>query len=222
MESPTGEAADPQRFERHLSTLDVTALGVGAIIGGGIFASLGTAALGSAATPGAGPSLMLSTALTALCCGLTALCYSELATLFPTAGSAYAYSRQAFGRRAGFLMGWCLTLEYAIANVAVALSWGEYASDLLRSAGVRVPCSPALLGAGVVLLLTLLLSRGQRASASLNNAMVSFKVAVLLLFVGLGLWFLPPATLLQNWQPFFAGGARGTLYGAAVIFFSFI
>ena len=219
---PAATARDKPLFERHLSTLDVTLLGIGAIIGGGIFASLGTAAVGTALRPGAGPSLMLSTGLTALVCALTALCYSELATLWPTAGSAYAYTRHAFGARPAFLIGWCLTLEYAVANVAVALSWGDYAKVLLENAGLPIPLSSRTLGAGIVALLTWLLWRGRRVSSRLTNVLVLIKVAVLLLFVALGAVLITPATMWQHWQPFFSGGARGTLYGSAVIFFSFI
>ncbi len=216
---------------RSLGTLDVTLLGIGAIIGGGIFASIGSAAVGSPGHEGAGPSLVVSVALTAWVCLLTAVCYSELAALMPTSGSAYAYTRRAFGSQIGWLIGWCLTLEYAVANVAVAISWGEYAATfahpLLQALGVVTASQPSrwltrLLGAGIVLLLTATLIRGTRESSRLNNILVVFKVGILLFFVGLGLSTVSGDSLWQNWQPFQPHGWSGTLYGSAVIFFAFI
>jgi APA family basic amino acid/polyamine antiporter len=217
-------------LRRTLGTFDVTLLGIGAIIGGGIFASIGTAAVGSTTHPGAGASLMVSVAVTALVCLLTALCYSELATLLPSAGSAYAYTRQAFGPRLAWIMGWCLTLEYAVANVAVAISWGDYAGALgqsiLNSCGYAVAAPSQAVtraaGAALVLALTVALVHGTRTSSQLNNLFVIFKIARLIFFVALGLCLIAPQTLWANWQPFAPHGAKGTLYGSAVIFFSFI
>ena len=227
MRNPSNPPTTPT-LQRSLGLFDVTLLGVGAIIGGGVFASMGSAAVGSASRPGAGPSLMLSVLITALCCLLTALCYSELAARMATAGSAYAYTRRAFGPRLAWLVGWCLTLEYAVANVAVALSWGEHAASLWAGpAGAETAVGAGAgaargLGALAVLGLTALLVRGQRESTRLNNLLVLFKMAVLLLFIGLGLTTLAPGQVLHNWQPFFPNGFGGTLHGAAIVFFSFI
>ncbi len=133
------------------------------------------------------------------------------------------------GEGLAWVVGWCLTLEYAVANIAVALSWGDYAASLLLAFGVGpAPQTAAAalwgrgLGAACVLLLSWALLAGSRESSRVNNVLVLFKVAILLLFVGLGLHCIGPQTLVHHWQPFFPNGARGTLYGSAVIFFSFI
>jgi APA family basic amino acid/polyamine antiporter len=234
---------------RGLGVVDVTLLGIGAIVGGGVFASIGTAAVGTAERVGAGPSLIASAGLTALVCALTAVCYSELAALAPAAGSAYTYSQLAFGRTVSWFIGWTLTLEYAVANVAVATSWGNYLRGLCAGFGLHLPfwlstetqtmlrtpelaaAAPRFLGApfsinafaaAVLLSLTLLLVRGMRESSQINNALVIVKILVLLLFVGLGCVLITPSGLARNWTPFAPNGMRGTLQGAAVIFFSYI
>ena len=244
---PSKSSAPPPALPRSLGALDVTLLGVGAVIGGGVFASIGSAAVGTDARVGAGPSLMLSAAFTAAVCALAAMCYGELAARLPSAGSAYAYAHQAFGRPVAWIVGWTLTLEYAVANVAVAVSWGHYFAALCARLGVNLPTwcvvewrsalsqpppgtpmlgdlplSLNLCGAGVVLALTAVLVRGMRESARINNALVLFKIAVLLLFVVLGLVLVTPPVLESHWQPFFPHGMQGTLQGAAVIFFSYI
>jgi APA family basic amino acid/polyamine antiporter len=226
---PSSAPPAAARLGRSLSAFDLTLLGVGAIIGGGIFASVGTAALGDAERLGAGPSLTLSIVLTAGVCAITALSYSELAARLPSAGSAYAYARAAFGPRLAWTVGWCLTLEYAVANVAVAISWGNYAASLLQMA---VPAARSAvwggqslgpwLGALCILGLTASLLWGTRQSSRLNNFLVVFKVAILLGFVGLGLAACAPSRLWANWHPYMPNGWSGTLYGAATMFFSFI
>src|SRR5580704_4432725 len=115
------------------------ALGVGAIIGTGIFATIGSASAGDAARPGAGPAVMLSFILTAVVCGFTALCYAEFASMVPTAGSAYTYAYATLGELVAWIIGWDLLLEYAIGNTAVAISWAGYANALLRGLGVNLP-----------------------------------------------------------------------------------
>src|SRR5262245_12608877 len=114
-------------------------LGIGAIIGAGIFATIGTGAAGDAARPGAGPSLVLSFAITAGVCAFTALCYAEFASMVPIAGSAYTYSYATLGELVAWIIGWDLIIEYAIGNVAVAISWANYFRSLLDSLGIRFP-----------------------------------------------------------------------------------
>src|SRR6516225_3039593 len=108
------------------------ALGVGAIIGTGIFATIGSASAGDPGHPGAGPALMLSFVLTAVVCGFTALCYAEFAAMVPVAGSAYTYAYATLGELVAWIIGWDLLLEYAIGNTAVAISWASYTDGLLR------------------------------------------------------------------------------------------
>src|SRR5215467_3616327 len=112
------------QLKKALGPWNLIALGIGAVIGAGIFATIGTAAAGDRFRPGAGPALMLSFVLTAVVCGFTALCYAEFASMVPVAGSAYTYSYATLGELVAWIIGWDLILEYAIGNVAVAISWG--------------------------------------------------------------------------------------------------
>jgi APA family basic amino acid/polyamine antiporter len=129
------------RLKKNLSAVDLTMLGVGAIIGAGIFSTIGTAAAGNLADgrPAAGPALMLSFVLTGLACGFTALCYAEMAAMIPVSGSAYTYAYATLGELAAWILGWDLVLEYAVSNVAVAISWGDYARSFLAGLGLIIP-----------------------------------------------------------------------------------
>ena len=127
-------------LKRTLGAFDITMLGVGAIIGAGIFASFGQAAAGADGLLGAGPALMLSYLLTAVACGFAALCYAEIAAMVPIAGSAYTYSYIAFGEVVAWIIGWDLTIEYAVGNIYVAASWADYLRSFLRGTlGVDFP-----------------------------------------------------------------------------------
>jgi APA family basic amino acid/polyamine antiporter len=135
-------AGGPQfSLKRTLGAFNVTLIGIGAIIGAGIFATVGSAAAGDAVAgrPGAGPSLMLSFVITAIVCGFTALCYAELASMVPISGSAYTYSYATMGELIAWIIGWDLIIEYAIGNVAVAISWAEYFHKLLLNLGIPFP-----------------------------------------------------------------------------------
>ena len=135
-------AGGPQfSLRRTLGAFNVTLIGIGAIIGAGIFATVGSAAAGDAAAgrPGAGPSLMLSFVITGVVCGFTALCYAELASMVPISGSAYTYSYATMGELIAWIIGWDLIIEYAIGNVAVAISWAEYFHKLLINLGIHFP-----------------------------------------------------------------------------------
>ncbi len=129
------------QLKRRLSAFDLTMFGIGAIIGAGIFSTIGTAAAGNLADgrPGAGPALIISFLLTALACGFTALCYAELASMIPVSGSAYTYAYATLGEVVAWIIGWDLVLEYAVSNVAVAISWGDYARSLLSGFGIDIP-----------------------------------------------------------------------------------
>lgn len=134
------ESHDPEkRLKKALGPWDLIFLGIGAIIGAGIFTVIGTAAAGDLMRPGAGPSIIASFALTAVACGFAALCYSEFAAMVPVSGSAYTYSYASFGELVAWIIGWDLMLEYTVANIAVAISWSGYFTEFLRGFGVSLP-----------------------------------------------------------------------------------
>src|SRR5688572_24944871 len=127
------------QLKKVLGPWNLIALGIGAVIGAGIFATIGTAAAGDASRPGAGPGLMLSFVITAVVCGFTALCYAEFASMVPVSGSAYTYSYGTLGELIAWIIGWDLIIEYAIGNVAVAISWANYFNTLLEGLGIALP-----------------------------------------------------------------------------------
>ena len=134
------ESHDPdKRLKRALGAWDLILLGIGAIIGAGIFTVVGTAAAGDLVRPGAGPSIILSFGLTAVACGFAALCYSEFAAMVPISGSAYTYSYATFGELVAWIIGWDLMLEYSVANIAVAISWSGYFTEFIRGFGIHLP-----------------------------------------------------------------------------------
>ncbi len=133
-----GETEHTQ-LKRTLGPWQLTALGIGAIIGAGIFSATGTAIAGGGGHLGAGPGLMLSVVLVAVACGFAALCYAEFAAMIPTAGSAYTYSYATLGELVAWIIGWDLIIEYAVGNIAVAVSWSDYFQTLLRGLGVSLP-----------------------------------------------------------------------------------
>jgi APA family basic amino acid/polyamine antiporter len=192
---------------------------------------------------GAGPALILSYTLTAIACGFAALCYAELASMIPIAGSAYTYSYVTLGEFVAWIIGWDLVLEYAVGNIAVAVGWAGYFKSLLAGLGVNLPdwmstsynlatpemkaAAPHLAGLPIVLnlpafaivaLLTVLLVIGVKESARLNTIMVILKVALVIGFILVGAFYVTPA----NWRPFAPMGARGVMAGAAAVFFSYI
>ena len=120
------ERDSKDKLKRVLGAFDVVMLGIGAIIGAGIFATIGTAAAGDLARPGAGPSLIVSFIITGIDCGFAALCYAEFASMVPISGSAYTYSYATLGEVVAWIIGWDLIIEYAIRNIAVAISWANY------------------------------------------------------------------------------------------------
>jgi APA family basic amino acid/polyamine antiporter len=238
------------QLKRTLGPINITLLGIGAIIGAGIFATVGTAAAGDAARPGAGPSLMLSFVITAVVCAFTALCYAEMAAMVPISGSAYTYSYATLGELVAWIIGWDLILEYAIGNVAVAISWANYFRSFMQDAfGVNIPDWLAtdfrtarkipgllenaphifgypivfnLLAFAIVMLITVVLVWGIKESAGFNAGMVIIKILVLLFFIGAAFYFVSPSTMEKNWHPFQPMGWGGTLAGAAVVFFAYI
>src|SRR6476646_2161964 len=218
-------------LRRSLTALDLTLLGIGAIIGTGIFVLTGTAAANQA-----GPAITLSYLAAGLACAFAALCYAEFASMIPIAGSAYTYSYATLVELVAWIIGWDLIIEYAIGNVAVAISWAEFFNRLLRNLGIHVPdwltsnyrtataetMASALHTFGIVALITVVLVCGIKESSNFNAVMVLIKILVLLFFIGLALYYVSPATMVDHWHPFQPHGWMGTLTGAAVVFFAYI
>ncbi len=239
------EAEEPEhRLKRVLGPVELTALGIGAIVGAGIFAVTGTAAAGSAHHIGAGPALVISFIITAIACGFSALAYSEFASMIPIAGSAYTYSYATMGELVAWIIGWDLILEYAVGNVAVAVSWAGYFKEFLRGFGIDIPIylvvdyrtavregiiqnAPHILGVpivfnlpavAIVAFLTVILVIGIKESTVFNNLMVAIKIGILLLFIAIGAFYVKP----ENWAPFAPNGWKGIMTGAALVFFAYI
>src|SRR5512138_2959374 len=145
IESLQPDSTAPYALKRVLGAADLIMLAIGAVIGAGIFGAIGTAAAGQVGPNGevirygAGPALVFSFLLLGAACALAALCYAELAAMIPQAGSAYAYAYATLGEFLAWIIGWDLILEYAVGNVAVAISWGDYFTTLLRGAGLSLP-----------------------------------------------------------------------------------
>ncbi len=220
-------------LKRTLSNRSLVALGIGAIIGAGLFSLTGIAAADHA-----GPAVTLSFVLAAVGCAFAGLCYAEFASMIPVAGSAYTYSYATMGEFMAWIIGWDLVLEYALGAATVGVSWSGYFNKLLHEFGVEMPLYltksfaevdggginlPAIV---IVSLLSLLLMRGTKESASLNNFLVVVKVAVVLLFIGLGWKFINPAYhtpyIPENTGVYGEFGISGIAAGAALVFFAFI
>ena len=223
------EADQPgHRLKKTLTAWDLTALGIGAIIGTGIFVLIGTAIVGDTHRPGAGPGIILSFVLAGLTCAFAALCYAEFSTMIPVAGSAYTYSYATLGEFLAWITGWNLILEYGVACVAVAIGWSGYFNKLLGLAGIDLPHwathPPADGGvanfpaAVIVLLITIILVIGIKESARATGIIVCLKLAVILFFIAVG----TPAVNTDNWTPFLPQGFAGVGAAAAIVFFAYI
>jgi APA family basic amino acid/polyamine antiporter len=221
------------RLKKTLTAWDLTALGIGAIIGTGIFVLVGTAIVGDAHRPGAGPGIVLSFILSGITCALAALCYAEFSAMIPVAGSAYTFSYATLGEFLAWLTGWNLILEYGVACVAVAIGWSGYFNKLLKLAGLELPywaTNPPQWAGGpegsianfpaaiIVLLVTTILVIGIKESARAAGMIVLLKLAVILFFIAVG----APAVNSDNWTPFMPNGFEGVRAAAAIIFFAYI
>jgi len=232
------EAATDHRLKRAHGALNLTMLGIGAIIGTGIFVLTGTVA-----ALNAGPAVVLSFVLAGVASIFAALCYSEFASLVPMAGSAYTYGYATLGELIAWIIGWDLILEYALGAVTVAIGWSGYVVSFLKDVGITVPCSlaaargvvatgctvpatfnlPAII---IIAIVTTLLVIGIKESANVNNVIVFVKVAVVLLFIVAAAHAINPA----NWHPFMPPntghrgefGWTGVMTGAGVVFFAYI
>ena len=258
------EAEQPEhRLRRTLGPWSLAALGIGAIIGAGIFVLTGTAAAGEHyevssvlhaqvmdlvinflrtgntagvlmhGRPAAGPSIAISFLLVAIACSFAGLCYAELASMIPVAGSAYTYSYATLGEIFAWIIGWDLILEYVVSNVVVAVGFSGYTKAQLAAFGVHLPdkwSTPVWAGGSwtgayfnlpgflIVFLLTLLLVRGVRESVEANNVMVAIKIGAILTFLVVGGMFVHKA----NWVPFAPSGFSGIVTGGAIVFFTYI
>ena len=262
-------------LRRSLSTFDLTMLGIAAIIGAGIFAMVGNAANRG------GPAVILLFVFAAIACGFAALCYAEFASKIPIAGSAYTYAYASFGELLAWIIGWDLLVEYAIGNIAVAISWSDYFTSLLATNGIHIPdnytmdfrtasqgyhavqtaigdtgatleglraacegaepvvacgqlaahnawaSAPQVAGIpivadipalGIVFLITCLVYIGIRESKIASNIMVALKLAIILLVIILGAFFVKT----ENWSPFMPNGFGGVMTGVAAVFFAYI
>ena len=236
--------AQGNALKRTLGSVNLVFLGIGAIIGAGIYVMTGNAAANFA-----GPAVLLSFVIAGLACAFAGLCYAELASTMPVAGSAYTYAYTTLGEVFAWTMGWLLVLEYGIAAATVAAGWTGYATSLLKDLGIIIPPQYAssfiqsvagpdgalsfvttgnfnLVGAFGILVVTGLLVLGVSESANVNNVIVLVKVGILLLFIGFGVFYINTA----NWHPFipenngnFGGyGVSGVFRAASVIFFAYV
>jgi len=261
-------------LRRSLGTFDLTMLGIAAIIGAGIFAMVGQASYNG------GPGVIFLFIFAAIACGFAALCYAEFASKIPIAGSAYTYAYASFGELLAWIIGWDLLVEYAIGNIAVAISWSDYFTSLLSTNGINIPVqytmdfrtarigfdavqeavangttlealkaaceakdavvscgqldgnaawtSASHLGSlpiiadipalGIVFLITALVYVGIRESKTASNIMVAVKLAIILLVIGLGAFYVKT----ENWHPFLPNGFGGVMTGVAAVFFAYI
>lgn len=230
---------DGPRLKRTLGPWGLTALGIGAVIGGGIFVITG-----QAAADHAGPAVILAFVIAAVCCSFTALCYAEFATLIPMSGSSYSYAYATLGELVAWFIGWNMVLEYGVSASAVAVSWTGYFTSLLEHFGVALP--PALTNAplafqdnhlvatgalfnlpavAIVLALTWLCYIGIRESSGANIAMVVLKIGLIVIVIAAGWRYVNP----ELWHPFIPESQGGDKYGwsgvlraAAMVFFAYI
>lgn len=236
------EMKGENRLRRVLGPVALTSLGVGCIIGTGIFVLTGIAAHDKA-----GPALSLSFVVSGMACVFAALCYAEFASMVPVAGSAYTYSYATLGELMAWIIGWDLVLEYSVASATVAHGWSAYFRDFLGLLGIHIPFQwsnaplaytpaegfqftgayfdvPAVV---IAIIVTTILVMGIRESAGVNAAMVIVKVAIVLFVIAVGAFYVKP----ENWKPFApygygglfsSGDPKGMLAGAALVFFAYI
>ncbi|XRJ97794.1 amino acid permease [Latilactobacillus sakei] len=212
-------------LERSLSSIDLIALGVGAVIGTGIFILPGTVAATKS-----GPGIIFSFLLAAVVCSLAAMCYAEFASVLPVAGSAYSYSNIVYGEFVGWLIGWALVLEYVLAVAAVAVGWSAYFVSVLSGFGLTLPkvvtgsFSPTkgtyinLIAIVIVCLIAWIIDQGMKTSVRLNNIIVAIKLLIIVAFLLVGFFYIKP----KNWIPFAPFGIKGVFRGAAVVFFAYL
>lgn len=210
-------------LKRSLGAFELTMMGIGVVIGSGLFVITGVAA-----AEHAGPGLVFSFLLAGLACVCAALCYAELSSAIPASGSAYTFAYVGLGEIFGWFIGWCLTLEYIVAMSAVAVGWSAYAANAAALFHMEIPFAltadpfsggmvnlPALI---IISTMAFLQLKGAKQSAKLNNALVVVKIGVILIFLAATAAHVDPA----NWDPFLPFGLNGVVSGAAVVFFAYL
>jgi APA family basic amino acid/polyamine antiporter len=236
--------AEAGTLRRALGPINLVTLGIGAIIGTGIFTLTGVAA-----ATFAGPAVVLSFIIAGIGCVFAGLCYAEFASMIPISGSAYTYSYATMGELVAWIIGWALVLEYAFGAATVAVGWSGYVSSLLGYFGVKLPFNPApaitfslfgysipahidIFAMAAIVVITAILVIGVKESANFNSTAVIIKVSVVLIFIGIALWFAfghwPQMT--ANWHPFIpkntgsfgSFGWSGIMRGATLVFFAYI
>ena len=261
--SKDGDSNEHISLSKHLGVRDLTAFGIAAIIGAGIFSTIGNASASG------GPGVIFLFLFTAVACGFAAFAYAEFASLVPVSGSAYTYSYVAFGELVAWTIGWALIMEYAIGNITVAISWSDYFTGLLSNMGMHIPewmtmdfltamkgfkQADALIAGGkefanlgaplqdaytawtgapqlfglhivadlpallIIILITRLVYRGIRESRNASNIMVLIKIAIVLLVIFVGAFYVNT----ENWHPFLPNGISGVLKGVSAVFFAYI
>lgn len=256
-------AGESKQMKRTLGVWDLTGLGIAAIIGAGVFSTIGNAAANG------GPAVSLLFVFTALACGFSALCYAQFASRIPISGSAYTYAYASFGELIAWIIGWDLIMEYAVGNIAVAISWSDYFTGLLHGLHLHLPeyfsidylsaskgfhlaleaigkgqplsslsggiqeaylawmNAPSIAGVrliadlpafGITVFITYLVYKGIYETKLASNTMVILKIAILLLVIGVGSFYVNP----ENWSPFAPHGIGGVLKGVAGVFFAYI
>jgi Amino acid transporters len=211
-----------EKFDRTLGPVSLIIMGIGAIIGAGIFIVTGMASATS------GPALIISFVIAAIACGLTALCYSEMASMITVTGGIYTYTQVTLGEIWAWMVGWTGILQYMIAAAAVAIGWSSYTMGLMGSIGIHLPTylTTSPLAGGlinlpsflIVAVISAILVLGAQESARINAGMVFIKLAVILLFIVVGINFINPG----NYVPFAPHGLSGVFQGAAMVFFAYI
>lgn len=225
MEYTINQASGKSGLQKAMGAFDLTMLGVGAVIGTGIFVMTGIVAANNA-----GPAIMLSFVLSGIACAFAALCYAEFASMIPASGSAYTYSYTVFGELFAWILGWDLILEYGLACSVVASGWSAYFQELIRGFGLNLPTAISsafnpgngtyvdVMATVIVLLLSVVLLTGVKQSSRINDIMVLIKIGVVLLFVVVGAFYVKPS----NWTPFMPFGFSGVIKGAATAFLAYI
>lgn len=216
------EGVHKTALKKNLKAKDIAAFGIGAVVGVGIFVATGEGA------HLAGPAVIISFIIAGIVACLCGLCYCELSTMFPVAGSTYSYSYIVFGEIVAMIIGWCLTAEYLVACSAIASGWSGTFVGILNSLGISLPTAfisspvkggivdlPAII---IIAIITLLLCYGMQESAKVNNIIVGIKIAIILIFIALGVGHIN----IANYQPFIPYGFGGIFAATATIFFSYI
>jgi APA family basic amino acid/polyamine antiporter len=233
-----------ESMKRVLGVRDLTFMGIAAIVGAGIFSTIGTASFNG------GPGIVLLFLFVSIACGFSAICYAEFASMVPVSGSAYTYSYVAFGEVIAWIIGWDLLMEYAIGNIAVAISWSDYFTSLLNGFGLHISeyltmdywtardgaseaaklawaNAPQVFGTRIIcdipaflitVLITAIIYVGIKESRRATNGMVILKMGVIILVVVAGCFYVKP----EHWVPFLPNGMGGVLAGTSAVFFSYI